>query len=124
MRKRYRRKSAFLWLSRSPRTRTCSAFVREETFAAVRQAGGATAIVMDLYPASLNQMQGVYPPEVLWVPLYATICVQITGGLMHLHELGIVYRDIKPDNFVLDKKWTLPHRRLRAQLPIHHPHGK
>ncbi len=44
----------------------------------------------------------IYQNGPLEVTTVASYCAEILDGLAHIHEAGIVHRDVKPDNIMLD----------------------
>ncbi|KAJ7072948.1 kinase-like domain-containing protein [Mycena amicta] len=91
-------------IKKSPHPRLLS-FVEDEGFVSVRtlRVERQIAIITEYYPCTLSALCGVCPPEALGNVLYATVASEITSGLIHLHRLGIVHCDIKPENILIDK---------------------
>ncbi|KAF7290032.1 Protein kinase C delta type [Mycena chlorophos] len=83
----------------------CLSFVDDPDFVSVRRMPeyDMVGIIMEYHPCSLTPLCGRYPPEALAGPLYATVAAELTSGLMHLHHLGMVHRDLKPDNILIDR---------------------
>ena len=61
--------------------------------------GGARFIVMDLMPISLREILG---NGRLSLSRSVDICRQVALGLRAAHERGVIHRDVKPDNILLD----------------------
>ncbi|UVS79459.1 protein kinase domain-containing protein [Actinokineospora sp. UTMC 2448] len=73
--------------------------------------GGTAAIVMDLVPGRslrhrLDEQGPLLPAEI------ARIGAGIAHALADVHAAGIVHRDVKPDNVLMDESTTLPTPRL------------
>src|SRR5205085_8945646 len=70
------------------------------------EADGHHYLVMELVPgrnlAELARQQGPLP-----VPAALNYILQAARGLEHAHEVGIVHRDIKPGNLLLDDGGTV-----------------
>jgi len=61
--------------------------------------GGVCFIVMELMPISLREILG---NGRLSLSRSVDICRQVALGLRAAHERGVIHRDIKPDNILLD----------------------
>ncbi|KAJ7155154.1 kinase-like domain-containing protein [Mycena filopes] len=90
-------------LKRRPH-RNLLSFISQEDFNSVRRLENHTAIIMQYHPTSLMSIHGVIPPESLCAMLYATVASEITAGLRHLHKLGFIHRDLKPDNVLISQE--------------------
>ena len=56
-------------------------------------------IVMELCShGSLRAHLKALPREQLTLPYLVDICLQLTSGLLHLHNCGVLHRDLKTDN--------------------------
>nr|CAJ2472592.1 unnamed protein product [Leishmania braziliensis] len=67
---------------------------------------GAIALPMDAGDCNLEQYAVrcgfQYPPLVL-----LSLCVQCARAVAHVHRCGVVHRDVKPDNFVVNAAGTV-----------------
>nr|GAT48650.1 protein kinase C delta type [Mycena chlorophos] len=90
-------------IKENPHPRLLS-FVDDPDFVSVRRMPDydMVGIIMEYHPCSLTPLCGRYPPEALAGHLYATVAAELTSGLMHIHHLGMVHRDLKPDNILID----------------------
>ena len=50
----------------------------------------------------LKEKEGEFPPEIA-----ASVAVQVAEGLNVAHTSGVVHRDVKPENLLLDKDGTV-----------------
>jgi serine/threonine protein kinase len=63
------------------------------------------ALVIDLLGPNMRLVRQAY--EKLPVAFVSEIAIQMVNILEHVHNQGIVYRDVKPDNFLLERKFPL-----------------
>jgi serine/threonine protein kinase len=70
----------------------------------VVQSSGSVCLVMEYCPFNLGQLcSHIVLPE----SLAKGFMLQLLRGLAHLHELGIIHRDIKPQNLLLSSSGRL-----------------
>ena len=50
----------------------------------------------------------------LSIARHRPMAVEVGGGLNAIHEVGLVHRDVKPANILLDEQGVCLHHRLRA----------
>nr|CAG8590551.1 4261_t:CDS:10 [Entrophospora candida]CAG8595363.1 4012_t:CDS:10 [Entrophospora candida] len=67
-------------------------------------------IVMDLLGPSLRSLNQAF--RSLPVAFISDIAIQMVSILEYIHNKGIVYRDIKPDNFLLEKCFPISSDRI------------
>ncbi|KAI8970016.1 kinase-like domain-containing protein [Mycotypha africana] len=80
-------------------------------------------IIIDLLGPNLNQLKEVvheFPLEVV-----VDFGCQMISIVEHIHKRGLIYRDIKPDNFLFSSKCYLPEPEM-VEMPDDHgmPHIK
>jgi len=63
------------------------------------------ALVIDLLGPNMRLVRQAY--EKLPVAFVSVIATQMVSILEHVHSQGIVYRDVKPDNFLLERDFPL-----------------
>ncbi|GBC08404.1 hypothetical protein RclHR1_08090008 [Rhizophagus clarus] len=68
------------------------------------------ALVMDLLGPNLRLVRQAY--EKLPVAFVSDIAIQMVNILEHVHNKGIVYRDVKPDNFLLEREFAISIKEL------------
>ncbi|CAG8617082.1 3473_t:CDS:2, partial [Funneliformis mosseae] len=68
------------------------------------------ALVMDLLGPNIRLVRQAYGK--LPVPFVSKIAVQMVDILEHVHSRGIVYRDVKPDNFLLERDFAISIKEL------------
>ncbi|CAG8565203.1 7465_t:CDS:2 [Ambispora leptoticha] len=62
--------------------------------------------VMDLLGPTLKQVRATF--DKLPVPIVSDLAIQMVTIMEKVHSHGIVYRDVKPDNFLLEREFKLP----------------
>ncbi|KAI8983581.1 kinase-like domain-containing protein [Pilobolus umbonatus] len=87
------------------------------------QHDGFDCIVIDLLGPNLNQLREVTRPFPIEVVI--EMGCQILNILEHIHKKGLVYRDVKPDNFLFPANCQLPEPEM-VEVPDDHgmPHIK
>ena len=71
----------------------------------VREAGDLLYFVMKYIDgASLEQLARKYAP--LPIPIVQHILMQLAGALQYAHDEGVVHRDVKPANVLIDRRGT------------------
>ncbi|KAI9257404.1 kinase-like domain-containing protein [Sporodiniella umbellata] len=76
-------------------------------------------IVIDLLGMNVNQLKDF----VVKLPLEVVVdfgCQMVTM-MEHIHKRGLVYRDIKPDNFLFASDYTLPEPEMVEGASYRHP---
>ncbi|RIA83620.1 kinase-like domain-containing protein [Glomus cerebriforme] len=68
------------------------------------------ALVMDLLGPNMRLVRQAY--DKLPVAFVSDIAIQMVTILEHVHNKGIVYRDVKPDNFLLEQDFEIPIKEL------------
>jgi len=63
------------------------------------------ALIIDLLGPNMRLVRQAY--EKLPVAFVSVIATQMVSILEHVHSQGIVYRDVKPDNFLLERDFPL-----------------
>ncbi|KAL7318779.1 hypothetical protein PS15m_001984 [Mucor circinelloides] len=84
---------------------------------------GFDCIVIDLLGPNLNQLKEV--TQAFSIDTVVDFGCQMIAILEHIHKRGLVYRDIKPDNFLFSSKCHLPEAEM-VEIPDDHgmPHIK
>lgn len=84
---------------------------------------GFDCIIIDLLGPSLMQIKEV--TKTFSIPIVVELGIQMVNILEHIHKRGLVYRDIKPDNFLFPSKCYLPEPEM-VEIPDDHgmPHIK
>ncbi|CAB4390146.1 unnamed protein product [Rhizophagus irregularis] len=68
------------------------------------------ALVMDLLGPNMRLIRQAY--DKLPVSFVSDIAIQMVTILEHVHKKGIVYRDVKPDNFLLERDFGISIKEL------------
>ncbi|CAI2171638.1 15099_t:CDS:2 [Funneliformis geosporum] len=68
------------------------------------------ALVMDLLGPNIRLVRQAYGK--LPIPFVSKISIQMVDILEHVHSRGIVYRDVKPDNFLLERDFAISIKEL------------
>ncbi|KAI9273973.1 kinase-like domain-containing protein [Helicostylum pulchrum] len=84
---------------------------------------GFDCIVIDLLGPNLNQLREA--TKTFSLPVVVDFGCQMLAILEHIHKRGLVYRDVKPDNFLFSSKCFLPEAEM-IEIPDDHgmPHIK
>jgi serine/threonine protein kinase len=70
------------------------------------QEGVYNACVLDLLGPNLKQVRTAFGK--LPVPFVSEVALQLVTIMESIHRHGIVYRDVKPENFLLEREFQLP----------------
>ncbi|CAG8741266.1 36040_t:CDS:2, partial [Racocetra persica] len=70
------------------------------------------AMIIDLFGPNLRLLRKAYAK--LPVHFVSDVAQQMVTILEYIHKQGVVYRDVKPDNFLLEKNFPLQISRLAA----------
>ena len=60
-------------------------------------------LVMQLLGESLSELRKRQPKNMFTMPTVCRLAIDIVLAIQSIHDLGILHRDVKPSNFVLDK---------------------
>lgn len=70
-------------------------------------------LVMQLFGENLPEMRRRQPLCAFSLPTVCRLAIEMVQALHSMHSHGIVHRDVKPSNFVLDKSYTSPDYSVR-----------
>lgn len=65
-------------------------------------------LVMQLLGENLSDLRKHQPGGTFSLPTVCRLAIEITHTIQSLHELGVLHRDVKPSNFVLDMSVDSP----------------
>ena len=70
-------------------------------------------LVMQLLGENLAELRKRQPKSMFTIPTVCRLAVDMVMALQSIHDLGILHRDVKPSNFVLDMPVESPNYSIR-----------
>ena len=70
-------------------------------------------LVMQLLGENLAELRKRQPKSMFTIPTVCRLAIDMVMALQSIHDLGILHRDVKPSNFVLDMPVDSPNYSVR-----------